>query len=255
MIAPCEIIAESFGSLFHCEQVNEYIRIRTPFMYPDGDSVDLYLRERGAALTLTDLGEALQWLWTHQVGERRTKRQDRLVQEVATRAGVELFREMLIVRLQDPQEMAQAITALSQAVMRVADIWFTFRTRSAETVIDDVAEFLAEQKISYEQNARFIGRSGKTWKMDFHTRSRDRSALVKILSTGSRAAAKQVADTTVAAWYDLSQLSADPKGLKFVSLLDDTADVWSDEDIRRVDDISEIAFWSRPDEFAEKLVA
>lgn len=255
MISPCEMITEAFGSLFHCEPVNEYIRIRTPFLYPDGDNIDLYLRENGNALTLTDLGDALQWLWTHQVSERRTKRQEHLVQEVATRAGVEMFRGMLVIRLRDPQEMAQAITALSQAVLRVADIWFTFRARTVETVVDDVAEFLADEKISYEQNRRYIGRSGKAWKIDFHTRSRDRSALVKVLSTGSRAAAKQVADTAIAGWYDLSHLSTDPEGLKFVSLLDDTADVWSGEDIRRVEDISEIAFWSRPDEFAEKLAA
>jgi uncharacterized protein DUF1828 len=255
MIAPCKIIAETLGSLFHCEQVNEYVRIRTPFMYPDGDSVDLYLREHGASLTLTDLGEALQWLWTHQVSERRTKRQELLVQEIATRAGVEVFRDMLIVRLRDPQQMAQAVTALSQAVLRVADIWFTFRARTAEAMVDDVAEFLAEEKISYEQNRRYIGRSGKAWKIDFYTRSRDRSALVKVLSTGSRAAAKQVVDTTVAGWYDLSHLSTDPEGLRFVSLLDDTTDVWSGEDIRRVEDISEIAFWSRPDQFVEKLAA
>ena len=125
MTVPCEIITETFGSLFHCEPVNGYIRIRTPFMYPDGDSIDLYLRENGEALTLTDLGEALHWLWTHQVGDRRTKRQEQLVQEVATRAGVELFRDMLVIRLRDPQEMAQAVTALSQAVLRVADVWFT----------------------------------------------------------------------------------------------------------------------------------
>jgi hypothetical protein len=253
MIAPCELIAETIGSLFHCEMVNEYLRIRTPFMYPDGDSIDLYLRESGTSLTLTDLGDALHWLWTHQVSERRTKRQEQLVQEVASRAGVELFRDMLVIRLRDPQEMAQAVTALSQAVLRVADVWFTFRARTVETVVDDVAEFLADERISYEQNRRYIGRSGKAWKIDFHTRSRDRSALVKVLSTGSRAAAKQVADTAVAGWYDLSHLSTDPEGLKFVSLLDDTADVWSGEDIRRVEDISEIAFWSRPDEFAEKL--
>lgn len=42
MLAPCEIIAASIGALFECELVNQYIRIRTLFLYPDGDALDLY---------------------------------------------------------------------------------------------------------------------------------------------------------------------------------------------------------------------
>lgn len=254
MLNPCDIITTGLGALFQCEQINEFVRIRTPFMYPDGDTVDLYLKEKGAGLTLTDLGEAAQWLWTHQVSQKRTKRQEQIVQEVAARAGVELFRDMLIVRVQSPQEMAQAVASLSQAVLRIADVWFTFRTRTIESIVDEVAELLTQERIEFEQGKRFVGRSGQVWKMDFHTRSKDSSALVKVLSTGSRAAAKQITDTVVAGWYDLSHLSM-AQNYKFVSLLDDTSDVWTAEDIRRAGDLSEVAYWSRPDEFAEKLAA
>jgi hypothetical protein len=255
MLAPCEIIAASIGALFECEPVNQYIRIRTPFLYPDGDSLDLYLAEQGSTLTLTDLGDTLRWLWMQQVSERRTKKQEQLVQSVAASSGVELFKGMLALRVKDPNDLAQAVITLSQAALRIADVWFTFRSRSGETVIDDVVDFLSERKFSFEQDARLVGRSGKIWKVDFQVRHPRRSSLVKILSTGSRAAAKQVTDSTVATWYDLSHLRHGPEALQFVSLLDDTTDVWSAEDIRRVGDISDVAFWSRPDELTEKLVA
>ncbi len=255
MLAPCEWIAASMGSLFECEPLDNYIRIRTPFMYPDGDSVDLYLKEQGAILMLTDLGETLQWLWMQQVAERRTKKQERLIQDIAAGAGVELFRGMLIVRLRDQQEMAQAVTVLSQAALRVSDIWFTFRSRAGETVVDDVAEFLTEKHFRFDQEPKFIGRSGRVWRVDFQVRHPRRSSLVKVLSTGSRTAAKQATDTTVACWHDLSNRREGPEALQFVSLLDDAVDVWAPEDIRRVENISEVAFWSRPDEFAEKLAA
>jgi hypothetical protein len=255
MIGACEIIASSLGALFQCERVNEFVRIRTPFMYPDGDNIDLYLKESGAGLTVTDLGEALQWLWTHQVGQKRTNRQEQIVQEVAARAGVELFRETLIVRLRDPQGMAQAVTNLSQAVLRVADIWFTFRVRSPESIAIEVAELLTQEHIAFEQGKRISGRSGQQWRIDFQTRTKDRSALVKILSTGSRAAAKQITDSAVACWFDLSHFKTSGGDLSFVSLLDDTSDVWTVEDIARVQELSEVSYWSRPDEFAEKLAA
>jgi len=62
MITPCELITEQIGLLFSCSPVNQYIRIQTPFLYPDGDVIDIFDRAEGDAVTLTDLGETLRWL-------------------------------------------------------------------------------------------------------------------------------------------------------------------------------------------------
>lgn len=75
------------------------------------------------------------------------------------------------------------------------------------------------------------------------------------MSTGSRAAARGVAEHVLAAWFDLSHLQVGPEALRFVSLFDDTLDVWTPEDFRLVEPLSEVTRWSRPDEFAEKLAA
>ena len=44
-----------------------------------------------------------------------------------------------------------------------------------------------------------------------------------------------------------------PEALTFVSLFDDTADVWADEDFRLVEPLSMVSRWSRPDELAAVL--
>jgi hypothetical protein len=54
-------------------------------------------------------------------------------------------------------------------------------------------------------------------------------------------------------WHDLSYLSIGMEALRFISLLDDTVDVWSEENIRLVESVSDIAYWSRSDEFLEKI--
>jgi hypothetical protein len=81
------------------------------------------------------------------------------------------------------------------------------------------------------------------------------SSLVYVLSTGSRAAAKNISEHVLAAWYDLSNLRIGPEALQFISLFDDTMDVWSPEDFHLVEDLSTIAYWSQPDGFAEALAA
>lgn len=257
MPTPCEYIAQKIGELFTCSRVNQYIRIRTPYLYPDGDVIDLFLKEGGKETwaTLTDLSETLRWLRMQTISQRKSLKQRQLIEDICLNHGIELYRGMLIVRVKSPDDLAVAVTRLAQAALRVADLWFTFRIRTVESITDEVEDFLRERQILFEPGERIPGRSGRIWTVDFHTRHPNRSALVYVLSTGSRAVARKATEHVLAAWYDLSHLRVRSDPIRFVSLFDDTLDVWAPEDFRLVEDLSEVSYWSRPDEFAEKLVA
>jgi Domain of unknown function DUF1828 len=254
-IIPCKQIEEHIGELFTCSELNGYVRIRTPYLYPDGDVIDVFLSESTGSYTLTDLGETLGWLKTQTVAPKRSPKQRQLIFDVCLTHGVELFRGMLTVRVQSPDEVTQAVVRLSQAALRVADLWFTFRTRAVESITDEVADLLGERDIAFDRSEKLLGRSGRTWTVDFHTRHARKSNLVYVLSTGSRAAARGVAEHVLAAWYDLSHLKIGPQALNFVSLFDDTLDIWTHEDFNLVSDLSDVTFWSKPDEFIDKLAA
>jgi hypothetical protein len=255
MIAsPCEAIADQLGELFECSEQGRFVRVRTPYLYPDGDMVDVFVA-REAPIRLTDLGETLRWLALQASSDRRTPKQQALIHDTCSTLGVELYQGMLQKRVREATEFAGALTSLAQAAVRVSDLWFTFRSRSFESVNDEVAEFFAERKISFDRGLTLPGRSGSLWRIDFETRLPERSSLVNVLSTGNRAAARKLAEHTLATWYDLSNLRVGPEGLKFVSLFDDTLDVWSDEDIRLLEELSDVAFWSRPEDFASRLAA
>ena len=129
------------------------------------------------------------------------------------------------------------------------------RTRSVESVTDEVEVFLSEKGVGFERSQPLVGRSGRTWRPDFHTRTPKRSSLVWVLSTGSRAAAKNVTEHVLAAWYDLNVLAIGPESLQFVSLFDDTMDVWSEQDFNLLKDLSAITRWSQPEGFIEALEA
>jgi hypothetical protein len=124
-----------------------------------------------------------------------------------------------------------------------------------ESITDEVADLLTERNIAFDRGEKLLGRSGRSWTVDFHTRHAQKSSLVYVLSTGSRAAARGVAEHVLAAWYDLSNYKLGPERLNFISLFDDTLDIWSQEDFKLVSDLSDVTFWSKPDEFIEKLAA
>lgn len=254
-ILPCRQIQENIGELFTCSELNGYIRIRTPYLYPDGDVIDLFLSEKNGTYTLTDLGETLGWLKTQSLAPKRSPKQRQMIADVCLNHGVELFRGMLAVRLSSANDLAASLTRLSQAALRVADLWFTFRTRAVESITDEVADLLAERDIAFDRGEKLLGRSGRSWTVDFHTRHVHKSSLVYVLSTGSRAAARGVTEHVLAAWYDLNHLKIGPAGLNFISLFDDTLDIWSQEDFKLVSDLSDVSFWSKPDAFLENLAA
>jgi hypothetical protein len=177
-----------------------------------------------------------------------------MIQDICLTHNVEFFKGMLEVRCQ-AGNFADAVTRLSQAAFRVADIWLTYRTRVYESVTDEVETFLEEKRIPFERGETLVGRSGRSYHVDFHIRTAKRSSLVSVLSTGSKSAARSIVDHVVTTWFDLNQLKVGAESLAFVSLFDDTMDVWREEDFRLVGEVSETARWSQPDGFLNLIAA
>ena len=253
MITPCELITEQIGLLFSCSPMNQYIRIQTPFLYPDGDVIDIFYRAEGDTVTLTDLGETLRWLRMQTVTQRKSPRQRQLIADICLNHNIELYRGMLTTRVRRSEDLAGAVMRLSQGILRVSDLWFTFRNKVGESIVDEVEDLLQEHQIAFERSPRVSGRSATVWRPDFQIRRKEHSALVRVLSTGSRAATRDLVARTSAMWHDLSYLTVGQEAFRFISLFDDTLDVWDVEDFRLVEDISDVAYWSQPDEFLEKV--
>ncbi len=252
--AICEQFISSLGQLFTCSQHGEYQRIRTPYLYPDGDNIDLFCKIKDDVVLVSDLGESTRWLRMQTVSPRRSPKQKALIEDACLTHGVEFYKGMLLARCRGKDELSSVVSRVAQAALRLSDLWFTFRTRSVESVVDEVADFLVERELRYERGEKLAGRSGRSWTVDFHVCTPSRSSLVYVLSTGSRSAARTVTEHVLAAWYDLNHLAVGPEALRFVSLFDDTVDVWSGEDFKLVEDLSTVTRWSQPDHLADTLL-
>jgi len=176
-----------------------------------------------------------------------------MISDICMTHNVEFFKGMLQARYENNNAFADVATRVAQASLRVSDLWLSFRNRAVESVTEEVEEYLIEQKIAFEKVPRLPGRSGRIWTPHFHARTDVQSSLIYVLATGSRSAARAVTEHVVTAWYDLSNLRTGQNPTEFVSLFDDTADVWADQDFALVRSLSRIARWSEPDEFAQIL--
>ncbi|MRG98110.1 DUF1828 domain-containing protein [Polyangium spumosum] len=256
-IEPCRLVAEQLGALFVCTPHDAYIRMRTPLLYPDGDVIDIFVRPQGNRMLVTDLGESLRWLRTQTASaSRRSPKQQTMIQDVCQTHGIELFKGMLVLRDVEPTRLAEAVLRLGQAASRVGDLWFTMRTRTAQSVTDEVEDLLRANDLPFERGRKMRGGSGRDYNVDFEVHAPKHLSLVQVLSTGSRAATAGLVEHTYTLWSELAYHKAPGNPMKFVSLLDDTVDVWAREDFRLLETVSDqIVMWSRPDAVVQALVA
>ena len=245
----CASLGKSLPSLFECSPaVQEGVRVRTPLMYPDGGIVDVFvLEQEQEEYTVTDFGDAIGWLRTQSVSARRSPKQNLLIDDVCQTLGIELRSGQLTIRAVGGDALAETVLRLAQAVVQVSDLWFTLRNRTGESTADEVDSWLREKQIPFDRAVRQSGRSGQKWSIDFQTRIHDRTSLVFLLSTGTRGTVRRITEHVLAGCVDLSHLKVNQPNLEFVSLFDDTSDVWREEDFAMVSGYSEIALWSRPD--------
>ncbi len=245
----CVTVGEALPPLFVCTPApQEGVRVRTPLLYPDGGVVDVFVLERRNGYNVTDYGDTLGWLGLQTVSRSLSAKQQLLVEDVCQTLGIELFGDQLMLRSVNGDALGESVLRVAQAAVRVSDLWFTLRSRSLQATADEVEEWLREKQIHFERQTRKQGRSQRNWTVDFETRSDSRTSLVFLLCTGSRGSASRIAEHVLAGCVDLSHLRSSQPNLKFVSLFDDTLDVWRQNDFALVEEHSQIARWSRPDE-------
>ena len=111
---------------------------------------------------------------------RRSSRQTLLIEDVCVTHGIEFHRGMLQARCRSGEELAQVVTRVAQAALRVSDLWFTLRTRTVQSTADEVADFLTERKFQFYRARKLAGRSGRGWKVDFDVRAEKHDSLVQV---------------------------------------------------------------------------
>ena len=252
----CTSICETLSDLFECSPApRRSVRVRTPLTYPDGGIVDVFVLEDDGQRRVTDFGETLGWLRMQSVDGRRTPKQKELIEDTCQTLGVEVFRGQLVLRLHADDEIGEAVLRLAQAAVRVSDLWFTLRARPTKTTAKEVNRWLIQKEIEFNPSVQRSGKSGRSWTIDYEIYTTNQTSLIVLLSPGSRGATQRMTEHALAGWVDLDHLKSNTSQQSFISLFDDTKNVWQEKDFGLLASVSKIARWSRRDEFEQMLLA
>jgi hypothetical protein len=220
-----------------CDEVQDGIlRLLTPFRYPNGANIDLFLKPIGPMFDeflLTDLGQTTSYLLDMQVRPWATNKRRQIIEDICKSLDVSWSGAQLEVPLSLPEvrDISGPMMRLAQACIRMSDLGFSARLWTAGLFKEELEEFL-ESAVgpNYQTDTTEMGRSGEMIKFDFKIRGETSASLILALSAGSSVSAHNVANEVTARWFDLGRR----KNFQQITVLDESHDVFKDADLKRV---------------------
>ncbi len=162
-----------------------HVRLETAFLYPDGSSVDLFVKDdttapllptATASLALSDLGQTMSWLLDVQVKPSMSKKRQQFVEDAIRLYDVKQEGGALETRLRSLDELMTGIVRLGQACVRVADLIYTRRTSLQVGVGEEIEEFprTPSSTTSPRSSSRAGSRPRSRWIFSFAVRNAPR---------------------------------------------------------------------------------
>jgi len=216
------------------------VRLETAFLYPDGSSVDLFAHRPEPLFpnfVLSDFGQTTAWLLDVQVKPWLSKKRTRFVEDALRLYGVSQVGGALELALPSVDRLMPGIVQLGQACVRIADLTYTRRSSLVSGATEDLEELLADAGLAYEPHTELVGRHGKPVRVDFLVRGARTTSAVLTLASGNRSQAHNVANDIFTRWYDLD---VPMRSEQRVTVFDDRVDVYREEDLLRLKDVSDV---------------
>ncbi len=215
-------------------------RLETAFLYPDGGSVDVFLIEDAppqAALKLSDLGQTTSWLLDMQVKAWLSKKRQLFVEDALRNYGVVQSGGAFELPLESIDSLVDGIVRLGQACVRVSDLIYTRRCALQTGLDEELEEFLSNVGMPFDANVELVGRRGTSVRVDFVVIGARAQSAILGLASGSTSQAHVAANEIFRRWYDLD---TPDRTEQRVTVFDDRYDVYRNDDLVRLRDLSDV---------------
>jgi len=193
---------------------------------------------------LSDLGQTAAWLLNVQIKPWLSPKRQRFLEDAIRIYGVEQRAGELVYPIGATDDIGTGVLQLGQACVRVADLTYTRRSSLQVSFSTELEEVLGDAELPYEVDRELRGRFGKLIPVDFLVSGARRQSAVLGLSSGNASAAHGRAVEVFRRWYDLEI----PKRTEQqITIYDDRFDVYREDDLRRLADLSHVLpFSDRP---------
>jgi hypothetical protein len=145
--------------------VDDYIEITTPFLDSHNDHIQIYVKQDGERIFISDDGYTLSNLAMAGCDLSSQKRRQ-ILQTILNGFGVKKIGSELTVEA-NRNDYPQKKHAMLQAIMSVSDMFMLAQDRVAGIFTDDIKKFLHQHDVRFTPSPQFTGKSGFQHAYDF----------------------------------------------------------------------------------------
>jgi hypothetical protein len=256
----CESLKDSLKGVSlvqGCDVIkNGMVRIETPFKYPNGAQIDLFIGPASdlfSDLFITDLGQTTSYLLDLHIRPWLTRKRKRIIENICAALDVEQKGGAFQVKLPRNEKNASgAIVQLAQACIRVADLAYTQRFPVAGSFVEEIEEFIAAVDLPYDTDVELAGDLGNVIKVDFRVKGHRVESLIETLSTSSPSNAHARANEVFTRLFDLQSYRATHQVL---TVYDSTMQIYKAEDLLRLEKFSQVFGFPQESEQLQEAIA
>jgi|SRR5690625_1071729 len=251
-----EYINKASTDIFTCNIEGDYLRINTPFYYPDGDLIELFIQKNGENIILSDLSETYRFLNTYAIDISNSHKRTEILDSVTNNYNIRLNNGTLYAIVKNPKMLLQAIMNLSQAVIRVTDIIYTIRRGATDSFKEEVSDMLEVNNVNFEVDYPVktpVTESNYTF--DFAIETANKIRLMN-LATTSRPDIKPSIDKLIKTWFDIQNHLLEEYPIENrITLLNDVSYEWKENDYLLLKELSEVYKWTEREKLVSLLTA
>jgi hypothetical protein len=250
-----EFIAAYLAELeqgFACfTQPNGRLQVVTPYLYPDHDNIEVFVREKGdGSLVVSDLGETLRKLDTLGMDVCSTPALMFLAERIANGLGVWI--DNGVIRKDGaPAEAGEIAFAVISVCQGVGDLIYRTRGYTPTSFEDEVDRFLKDGGVQAERKREVRGVSETVYTVNFQISTRQPPTLIEAISPKSNAGVRGKVNATFRMWSDINTVDARTVGK--ISLLNDDVLQFKDPDVRVLGRVSSVYKWTERQTFLSAM--
>ncbi|SDZ16334.1 DUF1829 domain-containing protein [Tindallia californiensis] len=232
------------------KEIKGFYEITTPFLDRHNDHLQIYAKQVGEKIILTDDGYVISDLLMSGCDISSPRRQN-VLHTILNSLGVRLEGDAMIVDA-SVDNFPQKKHLLLQAMISVNDMFMMSQTRVASLFLEDVEHFLDFNDVRYTPSVQFNGKSGFAHSFDFVIPSSKKmpERLIKAINNPSR----EKAQTLLFSWNDIQEVRK-RKTAMFVFVNDMDKSIRSDI----LGAFSEYGIttiaWTKREQFLDRLIA
>jgi len=236
---------------FECIERDHCTVVRTPIRYPDGDTIELFVRQQGRGFMLTDYGETFRWLHMQKLGRGLTDNENESIMSICRGLGV-TYQDKELSAAASAERLPSVALNLAMCALRVSDLSLGFQYQGGADKFDEFSELLTGWDFEFE--SRFAVEFGDDeYRVDFKINPTPSvTKYLQILSADSRSQANSQVDRTLAKWLAFEEFGEGPTSSR-ISVLDDRDFEWSDNRERLLRRRSLVALWSNKSDVKRKI--